>query len=95
MWQERYKALYMIAYVILLRWTEHYISNNVRMGNLCLTLVPTGHDSSLPTASYRVSNQTHLITFTSKLKDTARADKHRKKTLVFFLKIDLFGEFKH
>lgn len=95
MWQEGYQALYMMAYVILLRWTEHYISNNVRMGNLCLPLVPPGHTSSLPTASYHVSNQTHLITLTSELKDTARADKHRKKALVFFLKIDLFGEFKH
>lgn len=84
MWQEGYQALYMIAYVISLWWTEHYISNNVRMDNLWLSLVSPGHASSLPTSSYSVSNQTHLITLTSKLKATARADKHRKKALVFF-----------
>lgn len=78
MWQEGYQALYMIAYVMLLRWAEHYISNNVRMGNLSLSLVPPGHASSLPTSSYSVSNQTHTITLTSKLKDTARADTGRK-----------------
>lgn len=86
MWQEGHQALYMITYVILLRWAEHYISNNVRMGNLSLPLVPPGHASSLPTSSYSASHQTHVITLTSKLKDTARADKHRKKALVFFSK---------
>lgn len=76
-----YVSLYHITVVDRAFYTPY-----VRMDTLYLPLVPLGHSSSLPTSSYSVSNQTHLIKLTSKLKDAARAGKHRKEAPVFFQK---------